>query len=431
MFQVLTDEDNESPVLSFSSGTLLGETCCLRAIVSQANIKCATYCELHTLHMVDLYRVLNNNTDMIRYFVQCAAARVEDAKKVREEIAVIRRNLGLESDDTCILRLKKQWRLVSNLVTHKNHDETAWKKLDRTFNSQFLDLMVLSQEVELKVQAICLSSKCPPVMDPNSSFRVFCQYIIIITTCIQFVLTPFAVFFARSVQRNVKNIAFVLDLCYYLDIYIQLSTAVKLKDQLISNPRDILFYRLKQISFIVDIFSTIPYANLVDFFITSDYAIYGGLPRIIKIYKIFVLISEKEKNLWTNNVYMKFIKYFILSLICLYCSTCILFVISCSSDGCKPHSWFNVSGYNIHNTTAFDNFAISYLYATALFLRHAITKTTGYLLMDITMPTLIMLLGYFMYCFLMAELTTLAVLQVKKVRTPSIATLEAVKSNRH
>ncbi|KAI4460643.1 cyclic nucleotide-gated cation channel subunit a [Holotrichia oblita] len=204
--QVLTDEDNESPVLSFSSGTLLGETCCLRAIVSQANVKCATYCELHTLHMVDLYRVLSNNIEMARYFIHCAATRVEDAKRIREDVTAIRRGLGFDNDDTSIMRLKKQWRLVSSLATGKKYDESMWKKLDKTFNSKFLDLMVLSQEVELKVQAVCLSSKCPPVMDPNSSFRVFCEYIIIGSACIQFVLLPFAVYAHQDEMQVMKSI---------------------------------------------------------------------------------------------------------------------------------------------------------------------------------------------------------------------------------
>lgn len=424
----MTDEDNESPVLSLSSGTLLGETACLRAIVSQANVKCATYCELHTLDMVDFYKILMMNIDVARYLIQCTEIRIANAKIISREVASIRHALNLYSQDTSIMRLKKQWRQISMLQGCKQQNkESIRKKLDKTFTSQYMDLIVLSQEVELKVQAVCLSSKCPLVMDPNSSFRVFCQYFIISTACAQFVITPYVVFFRSSTLMYVENILFVLDLFYYLDIYIQLSTAVKDKDKLISNGRDILLFRLKDMMFIVDIFSALPYVTLLSFFRRPDYALYGALPRIIKIYKIFTLYNEKEKNLWTNNVYIRFIKYITLSAIFLYCSTCILYAISCGRTMCKEKSWFLANGYN--RSSPPDNFVVSYLYATALYLGHGINKDTGYLMLDIVVATLIAFLGYFMYCFLVAELTVSFVLQDKKVRLDLIHVLVVNKSN--
>lgn len=371
---------------------------------------------MHTLDLVDVYKVLVTDTSISRYLQGCLNTRIMNAKTIREEVSEMRRVLNASVHDTSIKRLKKQWRIISTLhANKKNQTPSMWKKLDLTFTSQYLDMIVLSREVELKVQAICLTSQCPLIMDPKSSFRAFCEYLTIVSTCVQFLLIPYYVFFKDEAERSTQNIFLFLDALYYLDIYVQLSTAVKVKDKLISNFRDIVLYRLKQISFIVDVFCTLPYSSLIGFIKSTEYSMMGQLPRTIKIYKVFILINEKEKNLWTDNVYMRFIKYAVLSFIFLYTSTCMLFAISCFKGTCKERSWFSATGYKLG--TSGHNLIVSYLYGTVIYLGHGLNREPGYLMTDVVVTTTIIFLGYFMYSFMFSELTATAVLQVKKVRS--------------
>ncbi|KRT79803.1 cNMP binding protein, partial [Oryctes borbonicus] len=55
-----------------------------------------------------------------------------------------------------------------------------------------------------------------------------------------------------------------------------------------------------------------------------------------------------------------------------------------------------------------------YLYATSLYLRHGISNETGYVMLDIIVTSLIILSGYFMFCFIISELTASIVLDIKK-----------------
>lgn len=78
VIQVLSDEDDESAIISFSAGTLLGELACLMPLLSTVNVKCATYCEVHTLALVDLYNEISTLKNRTKHLlnVRCSCRRL-------------------------------------------------------------------------------------------------------------------------------------------------------------------------------------------------------------------------------------------------------------------------------------------------------------------------------------------------------------------
>lgn len=58
--QIFTTEDDESPILSFSSGTAFSEMSLLMQLPSVVFVKCATFCQILTLDIKPFYRVLKD-----------------------------------------------------------------------------------------------------------------------------------------------------------------------------------------------------------------------------------------------------------------------------------------------------------------------------------------------------------------------------------
>lgn len=120
--------------------------------------------------------------------------------------------------------------------------------------------------MDLKIKAICLKDHCPLVMEPTSSFRQFCENINRVVILIQVIFLPYCIAFERCAKRTYNNhlllnsysmlvlrgfgnkllpFLFVLDIVYMFDIYLQISTAVRLKDVTITKTGKIIQHRYR------------------------------------------------------------------------------------------------------------------------------------------------------------------------------------------
>lgn len=89
------------------------------------------------------------------------------------------------TEDTSIKWLKQQWRNLMEVHERSSKKKSSTKYVqDLSYLyegpwhcSDFLNLLALSKEVELKMQSICLTGHCPFVMEPSSSFLQFWSYI--------------------------------------------------------------------------------------------------------------------------------------------------------------------------------------------------------------------------------------------------------------
>lgn len=101
-------------MLSFSAGTILGETSLIYSTKSKANVRCATICELHTLSLAALARALHVYPNGIRHMRQIIQERIEFANDLLtlKEMKAAERNESefITADDNSILWMKARWR---------------------------------------------------------------------------------------------------------------------------------------------------------------------------------------------------------------------------------------------------------------------------------------------------------------------------------
>ncbi|KAI4455199.1 cyclic nucleotide-gated cation channel subunit a [Holotrichia oblita] len=375
--QILSSEDDDSPIMSFSSGTLLGETGCLIATSSPANLRTATYCEIQALYLTDLYKVLLNFPVIAKYIKQQLSNRISTAK---HDLAKHKNSDDL-TKETTIKAVREFWNEIWRSSTKKGNSKVH-VFTDR-IRAENLDLLALSDEVELRVDSICLSGHCPFVLDPDTIFRRFCDIVVVFAVLVQIFLIPQAAFFYNRMTDGEMSILFLMDVIYLFDIYLQISTAVKSNDGLISDVRKILVIRMKQINFLVDVVATIPFDYIAMCIDTSVICI---------------------------------IKYIFMYVCSIYWLTCVMSGVS-NLDKTNT-SWFNynVELYNLSISTYY-KFHASLLMNVAAYMNYGPTGFDVYSFYDTWFYFFIVVCGHLLFSYGFSELTAGVVLKHDDERT--------------
>lgn len=151
---------------------------------------------------------------------------------------------SFELPETTIKSLKRRWRLISSYQkdVKKPVNVSEFGEIDGVHTSEFLNMLVLSDDVDLKLKAIFLTKQWPFILDPESEITILWYFFTILSIVLMDIALPFHVCFKYQ-NQNLKNILTFLDFMYLLDVYVQLSTAIKLKQQTITKMSQITIYR--------------------------------------------------------------------------------------------------------------------------------------------------------------------------------------------
>lgn len=167
-----------------------------------------------------------------------------------------------------------------------------------SFYRKYMDLLVISKQLELITDIVFLRTSCPCILQPDSVVIKMWNYInailalalvIIYPYCSSFdpilrvsISHPFTIFSTVSIfkerasksfpskkQKNskYKNKGFqgwyfvligIITIIWIFDIYISISTAIKTKDTIIANVWSIFLRKARSIYFIMDVMAAVP-----------------------------------------------------------------------------------------------------------------------------------------------------------------------------
>lgn len=223
------------------------------------------------------------------------------------------------TEDTSIKWIKQQWRTLMEIQERSNRKKgSARYSEDLSYLyqgpwhcSNYLDLLALSKEVELKMQSICLRGYCPFIMEPTSTFLQFWLYVnlaagkvcdtccvylpppqspikhLLLLVMIQSIIIPYQISFNKGISPSAFMWCFGLDGLYFLDVYFTLSTAIKKTEVLIDKSSLILLERLKDVYFVIDVIATIPIDYFILYFTNRRYtASLLKLNRLLKMNEV-------------------------------------------------------------------------------------------------------------------------------------------------
>lgn len=339
--EILSQKYGDTPVLSLSAGTCLGEATLFIGYPSTVSLRCKEYGQIYILRMTDLVQILSYFPEQYRKLKAIAVARYETAKKLNMFTDVLDDKFKAEQK-TCDMAL--MWltstlhRLMAksgseseihecqNIYLREEIDEDRFSL--HQFLATYLNLLAITERVSMFADSVFVKYECPPILQPDSVIRFTWDLTICFVTFFFGLLSPFLIALPTKIPLWYLGFVAMLTVLYIFDVYITVTTAVRQHNCVISNIVGIVQYNVTLVSFWIDIFAALPF-ELLTHIVLRTYNINLMLllhtNRLTKLISVILLIGKFEKHLPSHAALIRRFKnslpYFYVS----YIASCVLF----------------------------------------------------------------------------------------------------------
>ncbi|XP_022907180.2 uncharacterized protein [Onthophagus taurus] len=333
--QVISEENGETPIISFSGGTCLGESCLLLDYPNSWSVVCKTYCEIIYLKRKDFIQLSQIYPKDYNDILRTVLMRHEKAKRLTNMFKYQWLQYNITNPDTIIIAWIKD--MLHSMVA--NRKETAVDRKDYlAFYPDYLDLLVIAEDLELVVDQIYLKTTYPPILQPESIFLSGWNVFMALFSSIIFIGYPCLILFCNQINETTLAIIYVLTtLACCWDAFVQSTTAVRTKVALLSNVSEIIYYRLRSFTFLIDIISTVPLCMF--FYVVNRDTSYRILiiaeaHKLLKVYRISFVFKNIEGLKYRHNNILVQLKVFLIFFFLCYYTAIIFFYVICGDDIC-------------------------------------------------------------------------------------------------
>lgn len=347
IIQIVSAQDEQTPIISLSSGTCLGEISLIERQICTARVRCENYVELQILHRKDFMQLAKYYPDQFRLYLKEAKDRYKNAMTFHKIV----NSLNVENRNTII------WLndiIVSILSNEKRHEfgnlyiETELeldKMASLPFLPDYIDLLVLSDRGQLTEDAEFIRTSFPYILHPNALLLKIWELYLIVTCIILLFFQP-AYIFAIEVPKWFYIYSIVVDYTFILDLCIQLCTGIVHKDVYYSTVNDIAKYRFKSWTFYLDIFAIVPFEVFTITFVTGQHGfneLFMKMNRLVKSWRLFKLFY-----IWGNKLHVDIAKlvYARFSMYLLYFIYIVSYLLYASNCRFKPFDCEYSSDYS-------------------------------------------------------------------------------------
>ncbi|XP_073944711.1 uncharacterized protein isoform X2 [Choristoneura fumiferana] len=311
VIEMLSDEDNESPVIAFKEGTVLGELSVFYSIPAKVTVTAATYVELQVLRRTDFMRAMAEQSSLLHQVREKLENRLRSARKKQKAIA------EYDKADSRLIRTRyRPMKVLKNrLAGRKEEDPTFvddshlyYKDENNVrqpkFTDDFLELYQMAPKVTtVDAPRICIRSQFPWILEPDTDFTYMFQiahFFMILYVCIM-VPNCTIIRLTQTDFEKVFNIVIVAGLL--LNIYLQLTTAIFNKNVVKVTVKEIAEVKMSSFGFYLDILSVFPvyiFTDTLDPYGESAAGQLAALFPILQVWHIWDYIDQWEKNFKSN-----------------------------------------------------------------------------------------------------------------------------------
>ncbi|PSN34097.1 hypothetical protein C0J52_12940, partial [Blattella germanica] len=236
---IVSEEDDETPIISLSGGTCLGDISLVLSMKSTTVLKCATYCELYILNRKSYCSTLNSYPYHQKSLFNYTMNRLKQAKYLHSMSNFLKTERTTHYYDETRMRwfkktladlMKRTHQKVKKEETHEEvyfaSDHSIYQNVQYT--AAYLDLYVLAEKLEWESERACLTEKWPLILHPYSSFsKLWTKFTLFLILLVAFII-PQNAFYTKS--RSTQLAVSILSGVFLLDIYIQITTAIITQD---------------------------------------------------------------------------------------------------------------------------------------------------------------------------------------------------------
>ncbi|XP_026317795.1 uncharacterized protein LOC113228654 [Hyposmocoma kahamanoa] len=347
--ELLSDEDDESPIIAFKEGTVLGELSLFHSIPAKVSVRAATYVEVQVLRRTDFMRVVLENPLVLHDVRNKIEKRVKNSRARQERIS------EYDSNDSRLIRTRYRPMKVfqDHLAGVKDEDPTFVddshlyyrdknnQRLPK-FTDEYLELYKLCNNVTtVDSPRIVLNSNFPWILEADTdlvhAFDVV-HFFMVLYVCITSPLR--AIGFSTSETQKVIDIIIMAGLL--LNIYRQLTTCIVKKNMRKVTVKEIAEEKMSSLGFYMDIISVFPMYIFIETLFPDRDSMWveaSELFPVLQIWHLWDYCSKWQRNFDSNTKLLIVLRFAIMQSIFCYWSGAFLYMYSCPKRQCHKSSW--------------------------------------------------------------------------------------------
>lgn len=342
IIQFYSDEDGETPILSFSGGTVLGESALIVSTQSVCTVVCKSDCEIDVLEAKDFTKVMKRYPEKYEKFRKVVYQRFAEAKSYHE-VKAFQRELMNVKESSQLLTMKWLKMTLNVLLSREaNYFHDYLKTLnieDRLlaitltkllFCPNYLDLLVLTKQTEFMGDRIFVKSTFPCILQPESILIRLWEKFVSIAVLIFIFVYPLYMAYYRQMTFTYSVFITFITFIWALDIFIQVSTAIHARTGLITSITQITGHRMTETLFVLDVFAVVP-LELVTIILTGydepSYLIALQVNRVLKIAKLENLFVDRRNSINTNMLLVNCLKCTLYLIVLVYWIAALIFLL--------------------------------------------------------------------------------------------------------
>ncbi|EEB15354.1 voltage and ligand gated potassium channel, putative [Pediculus humanus corporis] len=340
VLEILSEENDETPLLSFTAGTILGEASLFLTIPNKYIIRASTFLELQVLPKKEFSKIALIHPEIYRSMRSEILHRINFIAKNDQNKFV---NSNLDPDVQMTVRRKVLKNLQNKINNNEKNDDNT---MISSFKTNVLNLYVVCENItRIKLLPLSVSKSKPYILRPNTPVLKYWRFFIVVSVSIIFNVYPFWASFnqRKSVFRG--SVAFFMYLVFVADLFIQCVTAVQRPDNFTfeTSIKYIVAQKLRTAGFYLDVIATFDLTAYSNFASedNEEYALFLLLlNRTLKFWQVVKYFQDLENNFTINIYILRIFKYFFYYVSMLTWAASILHLEGCPKRICDPQRWF-------------------------------------------------------------------------------------------
>lgn len=427
--QIISEEDGETPIMSLSSGTCLGESTLFVPHKSGSTLRCKGCTEIQELHINNFSKLAILLPETYRKMHREIIERYEETKRIKTISNYFNKN-DVTQDCTIswikyILRILLSLEKDQGINLYLSTEVKPETKDTKMFTTKYLDMLVLSTGVELNEVAEFFTTKFPLIVNPRSFLLMLWNtwICILIVTCL--ILLPKYVFYIEADIPVKIMITFrIINYSFFLDLLIRMFTAIKTAEAILLTVKSITRYRAKTFTFFCDIIAALPLELFICISVKQDIGysiIILRLNKLFKVWRIWILFNRIQQKYNINLLLTFSIMFLFVILYLVYCWSHIFYYVNC-----------NFSPYNCHYNDDYKTFFSAAQLVTGIGLRSSIDKIyhTGIMTITCYISSCLIVVILLMYIVSSYILQNTTYLMMETLKIELINVIELYKINK-
>ncbi|XP_065169159.1 uncharacterized protein [Atheta coriaria] len=326
VIDVLSAENNESGILSLTSGTCVGEAALMIPHVSPVNFRCKTVCELYELPWESFmifqksYPFEHKQLQLKLYEILHKVRLIKEYNAKFNQVDVERKRM---------IWIKHQLHNMMSFKSEKNtHEQTnvylrreiidCVKDQKHIFHTpEFLDRLAIRERTSSDVDLVFIKNTCPWILKAGSPITNLWENLIVIITIICSVAVCYG--FCVEYTYNIVIITLASQVLFAIDLVVQIITPTDSKSDA-RTMTAVLYERLKTKGFFLDI-ASVHYWRMIAFALDTHMPWYD-LFKLIKLWRVWKYFSTWRERYLVNMIFFTIFAGFTFYFALIYALSC-------------------------------------------------------------------------------------------------------------